>query len=366
MEETGTVGKSQEGKKYLDIDSNPPQLPAQNRYGGKKKSSFLNELEKFTGSDPGNLEFAAADELANSQTGMYQKGNRDEARDNNDIPLIDPFITRVTIPHTNYSPWILETNFSESALSYITKIKVGSKDIQGKIRPHEDFEAIASTVPLQHEYEYSSAHDIGTTKSVEKQIEALDTNRTNEANHPGFDAIAKLAAEGARFVPVKMLGTALKVNSRFFTMNPLTLEIKYLIFQDLYGKWGDWFGRKYQIPDSRVKEVVLSNGTTLGVGVLIDTTHDFDLDEGKAVKSITNDVRDDLTRLLTKTKNKDAKRVRGKRLHKHQTDWNRGINKTISHWYHFFMKPLRRKYPTIYGECVREVSLSKSLRKRLK
>lgn len=204
-------------------------------------------------------------------------GNRDELRNNANIGLIDPFITRVCIPHEGKNDWILETNFSEAALGYITWISVGSTNLTGRITADEHtFKQIATTIPADGgDYSYSPVHDTKAASTVEKQIGAIAKGASNKNNAPGFDAITKLAGEGTRFQPIRELGMALTVNSRFYAFDKSAGVMRFLTFLDLYRNWGTWFSRAYGIDAAAVRNVVLRKDQQLNE---IDPEHDYDLD----------------------------------------------------------------------------------------
>src|SRR5206468_1528480 len=150
------------------------------------------------------------------------------ARNNLAIGWLDPFIAHITIPQAGQPDWVTETNFSEGAKSYLTRIVAGPANMTGEIAVNpQAFEAVAAQVPAAGASAvYSPGHDTNTGQDVGEQIGGIAPGATNAVNNLGFDAFAKSGAEGARFEPVRELGTSLKVNSRFFTLNPATDETK--------------------------------------------------------------------------------------------------------------------------------------------
>lgn len=290
MKETGALGKRQESEEYLDTSSG---VTGYQQIGNKirnanrpvKERENVNKIKDF-------LKVPTADTTTVTTTNFptrYQEiqGNRAALRGINNIGLVDPFVTRLDIPQNGKPNWEFETNFSNSALSYLSKVKVGEKDVTGTITPKDDFEKGASPAkddtPTQHAFKFSSAHDTSTAHTVGAQIDSLTPGVKNEDNHAGFDAVAKLGAEGARFLPVQALGLKLKENSKFFIFDEPQLKIRYLTFHDLYANWGKWFQRKYQITADQVKAQVLKTGTLGKVNTI--TKNDFDLDINMVVTS---------------------------------------------------------------------------------
>ena len=278
------IGTAMTPMEFLDKNSQPPNIPNLHNFNNPH-NGFHQQFEQWARLAPG-ASHAMGHAAATALRANLVKAARQNSRNNGAIGLIDPFITRITIPQTGAQDWIFETNWSESANSYITLVKVGSKNLTGRIRDAGTFAGVRDVKPYAQDFQYSSAHDQGTEHTVGEQIENLKTpgwtqygSPTNEENHPGFDAVTKLAAEGARFAPVRAMGTHLKQDTKFFTTN-YAGQIKYLTFQQLYANWGAYFNRQYGINAATIAAQINLHGADLNGQV--DLQADYD---------ITNDTR---------------------------------------------------------------------------
>ena len=209
---------------------------------------------------------------------MLTKAGRNAATNNAQIGLIDPFVVKLTIPLTGAAAnWEIETDFSTSAKSYITDIRIGHNNVKGHLAATPAaFALVAANNPPLHGFSFSPDHDTQSKLTVGQQIGSIQQGATNARNHIGLDAVAKLAAEGARFEPVRQLGTSLKISSVFFTINTNTNVVKALDFRLLYQNWGRWFGRAYGITAAQVKAQVLAHGTALDRTISLNSSYDLD------------------------------------------------------------------------------------------
>ena len=86
---------------------------------------------------------------------------------------------------------------------------------------------------------------------------------TKGKDHEGFDAITWMAAEGARFRPVKTLGARATPQTKFFIFPSVKnwQTIKAVDSTWLMQKWGGVFHKKYNIPSKRMAAVVQGQPT---------------------------------------------------------------------------------------------------------
>lgn len=282
-EETGIVGKQQEKEKYLDNIKEMIDIPnLQNFHQEKKKNDFISEFIKLDALtlNPTSLNYQQLSQYVN----ILKKANRHNARNINEIKWIDPFIVRITVPQKDKDSWIFETNFSANALGYITKVKNGAKNLTAFLIAKSAFDEVGvqDATPDNDNFKFSPQHDQEVDKSVGEQIETLASGKKNKENHVGFDAITKLAAEGARFEPVRKLGTDLKVDSKFFTKtDPSTDQGKCLTFLFLYRNWGGHFNHTYQTPAATLKTVATNHGDNFTINQSSVKENDYDLDQDK-------------------------------------------------------------------------------------
>lgn len=297
MEEVGEVGATVTDVDFLD-KSGLLQMPDKQTFNDKQKANtrknYLTNMRGLAKLKP------KVEELANwtyDETSAFVKSfreDRERLRGIGDIELVDPFILELTIPppHAQDMPvnpslaWVFQTNFSDSAFGYITRIRIGPKDVTGQIKPDTEFSGIKGQPLSPEEFSYSNIHDTAEEPTVGEQIDAINREGTNEENNPGFDAVTKLAAEGARFRPVRKLGLSLRVGSRFYAAVPGTPTLaKFLTFPLLYGRWHRWFGRGYQITAADVKAQVLTRPQAGTLQLPADPVPgDYDLDTDAPVQ----------------------------------------------------------------------------------
>ena len=91
-----------------------------------------------------------------------------------------------------------------------------------------------------------NSHSIGNTKGKD---------------HEGFDAITWMAAEGARFQPVKLLGGKASPQSLFFIIpnQHNWQKIKAVNLVWLMQNWGVEFNKKYNVSATTIKTKVIGN-----------------------------------------------------------------------------------------------------------
>ncbi len=354
------IGRVMSTHEFLDKNSQPPNIP--------NVANFMNAAHVFHANFENWARLAPGTSHAMGRpAALIMRDNlvrnvRNNSRNNANIGLIDPFITRITIPQTGAGNWVFETNWSEAANSYITRVRVGSKNLTGRIRDAGNYNAVRDLKPYAQQFEYSSAHDIGTNKNVGEQIDGLKApnytswgSPTNEENHEGFDAVTKLAAEGARFVPVRMMGTNLKQNSRFFTTDIFGV-IRYLSFQEMYANWGNpqWFNRQYGITTPMVIAQVAAHGNVYNGE--IDLEADFDLtNDTRAINQraqITANIQT-IVNNINQYQSKRSKLIKkiNKKNNQGIQQQIRGINNRIAQEKHE-LKP----YNQHYSDLVKDVS----------
>ncbi|MCG2584166.1 DUF4157 domain-containing protein [Massilia sp. TS11] len=294
--------------------------------------------------------FDAANRPAAVNERLVLLNQRNTLRNRAEIGLVDPFIVRLRIPQALHgAPWEIDTNFSNSALSYITRIQIGPRGVTGHITASPlAFAGVAGNIPADPaHYAFSPAHSVDEHHDVGAQIGGIAAGQTNAANHEGFDAIAKFAAEGARFVPVREMGMALKVNSRFYALD-MHGQTKSLSFRLLYQNWGTWFNRAYNIDSAAVRIQVLAHGTNYNGP--IDLAHDYDTDRGQPASTAAGAYENELRPVFSQIKQIKRSKFRGSAKGKkaqHLANVNRGKNQQIASLEHD-VRHFRRMYPALY------------------
>jgi hypothetical protein len=292
IDATRPVGAAARAHKFLDFNKDAATLPGQKAWNDPDldkrraaRATYADSLANQLGiaADPIKLlNYLQLGQLWN----RWARNQREDLRNRDDVAFIDPFITKLTIARAGQNgSWVFETNFSEAALGYVTRITVPSAGVTGRITTSPvTFTQVENAVSGANAA-YSPSHDTTTNADVGTQIAAISSQASNKLNHPGLDAVAKWGAEGARFEPVRQLGPALKVDSRFYCLRDHDRATVYLTFQQLYANWGDWFGRAYGIAAGAVRAEVLNHPTNLGGAV--DLAHDYDLDKARPASART-------------------------------------------------------------------------------
>jgi hypothetical protein len=337
------VGETVAGVTYLDARGGLSEPPAPGMWNARRDAYFAT-LATYFSCPAGEFANKTRDDIValrdNANTNREQLRNKAWSR------LLDPFLARLVIPESDSDDWILDTNYSHSALGYITRITVGSQRLTGRIAANPAAFTLAANkfAGPKRKARYSPAHDTDTTHDVGTQIGTIDARHTHGQNHAGFDAIAKLGAEGARFQPVREMAGALKVNTRFFTI--AGREVRYLTFQQLWAYWGPWFERGYGISAARVAQEARVPGHGAVLAGRIDPAHDYDCDNECPARQVAPRIKGLLDRIdvLNGEKARYAARSRKQGA---TADFNRGRNQQIE-MIKDQLRPLRAAYATAF------------------
>lgn len=324
-------------RQFLDAPNNPQDPPSVANWGANG-ANYITSLENWLQAPAGTLAAMAPPGGTRANAANFKNNlatNRDSVRNNPAYGLVDPFIAQLTIPVAGAAaPWIIQTNFSNASFGYIIDINVGPHNVHGQIAPSlGDFNAMSAQVPgVGNLHTYSPGHDELDQNTVGTQIGTVAPGASHGANHLGLDAVTKLAAEGARFEPVRQLGTNLKLGSRFFAIDHDTNRVKYLDFKKLYQRWGTWFGRAYAIPSTDVRREVLAHGRVLDRP--LDLPSDYDTDAGAVAQTKVGDYTASIQyelQTIEQAKQKKLNYARGKGPRKQAAvaAYNRGQNQVI-------------------------------------
>ena len=274
------LGNNLSSQRYTDDRfSDVQQMPGKIKWGQTKQQL----LPKYENDNIIIKKRAYFDNYDNAKPiidGLNAK-DRSPIRNNNHIEAIDPFVSKITVTPTtglNRTPWEIDTQFADSGSGYITKIKKGDQDISGSIATRPDFEGKKGkngnpdipgkkdeTTGNKDDYSFSSTHE-QTTGSFGSKVDAMTGHSpgdTKGKDHEGFDAITWMAAEGARFRPVKTLGARATPQTKFFIFPSVKnwQTIKAVDSTWLMQKWGVVFHKKYNIPSKRMAAVVQGQPT---------------------------------------------------------------------------------------------------------
>ncbi len=322
---------------FLDSRNNPQMPPSVGNWGANG-AAYVGTLENWLEAPANSLNALAPPGGTQAAALAFRNtiaNNRNALRNNPGYGLIDPFISQLTIPVIGAgAPWIIRTNFSHASFGYIIDIAVGPHNVHGQIAASVPaFNAISGAAPVgAAPHIYSPGHDTANLNTVGQQIGTLVPGATHGANHVGLDAVTKLAAEGARFEPVRQLSTNLKVNSIFFTID-LNNQVKYLDFQTLYQRWGTWFGRAYSITSAAVRAQILAHGQVLHRP--LDLLSDYDTQAASPANAETGNYVADITHIINQINSEQQRKInyaRGKGPKKQQAvaAFNRGVNRRIA------------------------------------
>lgn len=227
------------------------------------------------------------DKLAEVNNELAKKGDRDAIRDIAQVETIDPFVTIMKVTPTqgvSPQPWEIHTQFADSATGYITKIKKGDSDTTGSIKTRDDFNKDKNTTTIDgDDFTYSSTHDQseGTFGSKIESISDHEIGDKEGKHHQGFDAITWMAAEGARYDPVKKLGGKASPQSLFFIIPDQAnwKKVKGVDLNWLMGNWKDEFSKAYNISASTIKTKV----SGMGLQNFPSSGYLFNLETGKII-----------------------------------------------------------------------------------
>ena len=324
-------------RQFLDARKNPPAPPSPANWGADG-ANYIATIEGWLMAPAETLAAMAPPGGTQANAGLFGAGlvnNRNALRNTAAYGLVDPFIAQITIPVAGAAaPWIIQTNFSHASFGYIIDIDVGPHNVHGHIATSVDaFNAISAQIPAAGVvHHYSPGHDDADQTTVGAQMATVAPGATHGANHLGLDAVTKLAAEGARFEPVRQLGTHLKFGSRFFAMDYDAHHIQYLDFRTLYQRWGHWFGRAYAIPSADVRREVLAHGEELTRP--LDLPSDYDTDAATPAQNqvghYTASIQAEL-QIIREAEQKKLRYARGKGPRKQAAvaAYNRGQNQII-------------------------------------
>ncbi|MEP1032664.1 DUF4157 domain-containing protein, partial [Ekhidna sp.] len=325
------------GRQFLDSPNNPQMPPSVANWGGGG-ANYITTLENWLQAPVNTLNAMVPPGGTRAGAIAFQNtlaANRNALRNTAAYGLIDPFISQLTIPVVGAAaPWIIRTNFSHASFGYIIDIDIGPHNVHGQIAASVPaFTAISGAVPgVAAPHVYSPGHDTTNLNTVGQQIGTVAGGSTHGANHIGLDAVTKLAAEGARFEPVRQLGTNLKINSIFFATSHSDNQVKYLDFQTLYQRWGTWFGRAYSITSAAVKAQVLAHGHVLNRP--LDLPSDYDTGAGAPAHAEVGNYTTAIThyiQAINHAKQKKINYAKGKGPKKQHAvaAYNRGRNQEI-------------------------------------
>lgn len=191
---------------------------------------------------------------------------RDHLRNNPHTALIDPFLVEMTLtrPKAKSKPWVITTQFANSAMGYITRVVAGDKDVTGSIVTSGEFRAERGNAAKPEEFLFSSTHEGGPATFGERVETLAGWKRDDQkGRHAGaFDAITWIAAEGARFEPVRQLGRNATPATPLY-MKPGPGQAKCVTVHWLMQNWGKHFGRRYGITAEEVASKVAGEGTSI-------------------------------------------------------------------------------------------------------
>ena len=260
--------------------------------------------------------------------------------------MIDPFIARLRIPHANNPDWILDTNFSEAARGYITRITVGPANLTGHITASpQAFNAVGQNWPAPTA-SYSPSHDLATDADVERRSAASAPMqpifRTTRASMPSPSSVPRARAS----VRCGRWDWAIKVDFGVFTVHHQG-KAKFLTFFQLYANWGEWFDRAYGIGAASVRAAALVHGSALDATV--SRVHDYDLDNQKPVSARIEEIRQEIKAIHDRIKACLKKKERAAARMKNQqalAQYNRGQNSIIAEA-KIDLAPYRLLYPAL-------------------
>jgi len=185
----------------------------------------------------------------------WGKNDRAPLRGKPWIGALDPFQTKLTVADSETgNTWTFWTQWSTHAYGYITRISEPSAPGTarvGTIKPKTQYEGLsAQPIGPQTGLIYSAAHTPSPAPLSDLFTKRGEVGTRGEYGER-FDAITKLAAEGARFSPMEMLGDKAQWDSRFYVTLTDT-EVLYATYEELIKRWGPWFGKGYSLPAERI------------------------------------------------------------------------------------------------------------------
>ena len=240
-----------------------PPVPA----GGPFDLALANQM----GMSPAGISFVRGKTKEEAITWLTAASTQPQMNLNSDnFNWVDPFLVKLifTSKQVRQRPWEITTQFADSGTGYITRIKNGEKDLTGTIKTQADFIALGNNPAVnKDEYVYSSTHDPNAQLFSEKisNISGYRAGSTRGENELGLDAITWLAAEGARFEPVRKMGKYSKPQTQFYVKpDPHGWAgARSCTLAWLMTNWGGHFNRAYNIPAATVAAIVALNGAAI-------------------------------------------------------------------------------------------------------
>lgn len=181
---------------------------------------------------------------------------------NSKFHWVDPFLVEFTFNSTmrGHRPWVITTQFADSGTGYLVKIKNGEKDITGTIKTAADIGNLGNDpATSKTDFIYSSTHDQSDALFSNKirDIGQHEEGSTRSEKEHGFDAITWLAAEGARFEPVRKMDADAKPTTEFYSKpGPGWTNARSATLSWLMQNWGPRFGKQYNITAATIAGIM--------------------------------------------------------------------------------------------------------------
>jgi hypothetical protein len=198
------------------------------------------------------------------------------------VATLDPFFLFTTVRYdTDVNTHYLHMNFQHAAdlQGYVEAIidtgNDSTKEVPSMYKGSED----KRTGGVDRNPQYQQLHD---KETVGKLIDL-----TAGGGEKNLDAYTKLAGEGARWQCVRNHAANIEDTSYFYTASGAGRnKVLAVEFRELWVSWKDDFKKKYNIPDTEVRRVMLAKGTTLEeksgtVPIEKLGSGDYNLDTGK-------------------------------------------------------------------------------------
>lgn len=272
--ESAQIGAAATGITWLDAVGNLPAAPNAGNWAGGAAAYITNirtRLDSLAAAYDADYAWqnnAVGRAAAMAFVGNFAIPRQPVARDLMSVGAIDPFITRISITTPNGQVWIYETNYSNSAFAYITSITDPTLGRSAHIIPEEQFAAQRDT-PLADAadpFTFSSGH-VRNERSIAEQLDHVGNPNTKGQFHERLDAQTKVIAEGARFIPIRNAGTALRANSRFYGTIPAgddDYNYRFVNYTILTNRWSTWFNRAFNITAATMLAAVDQHGDPAG------------------------------------------------------------------------------------------------------
>lgn len=191
--------------------------------------------------------------IANESVRYYSSQNKDK---------IDPFCIQVKT-HYDGKNLNLTYQFAKRFYGYVVKVQ----------RDAGEFSMVEGDLSANT---YSHMHDTNKGDTIKSIAEHADAPSIAE-NNITYDAITKIAGEGARWQCVRDNAGKLKNKSRFYTKDEHDdSKFYYVSFEKLWKSWKTHFDNKFNIPNDVVVDKLKS--TDLGFYMNLFTADDINLD----------------------------------------------------------------------------------------